>query len=118
MNTIFYAIMSGLICCSCMGLIYHKVFNVTVKCLQGLGCVHIALIIATAVYVFDAASATCMINLTVYNTETGDSFANDGSLLSLLWILQIALYIPFCCCSCMGMCFGSGVTQFKKAHDN
>ena len=33
LNTIFYALLTGMIVCSCVGLVYYKVFNVTLHCL-------------------------------------------------------------------------------------
>ena len=101
-NAIVYTILTGMVMCSCTGLIYTKIFSATLSCLQIAGLVHIVAIILAAVYRFNDDGKKCAANATEYDL-LGNSWESDGALFRKLFIAQCSLLIPFCMCACIGM---------------
>ena len=49
-NAIFYTVVTGMVICSCTGLIYTRIFNPMLSCLLLAAVVHMAAIILAGVY--------------------------------------------------------------------
>ena len=48
-NAIFYTVVTGMVICSCMGLIYTRIFNATLNCLILAMFVHVAAIVLAGI---------------------------------------------------------------------
>ncbi len=80
MNAIVYTMLTGMIMCSCTGLIYNNIFNATLNCLTLGGLAHVVAIIMAGVYLLRESGKTCVQNVTDYD-NLGNSFESDGALL-------------------------------------
>ena len=49
-NAIFYTLATGMVICSCLGLIFTRIFNATLNCLILAMFVHVAVIVVAGVY--------------------------------------------------------------------
>ena len=105
-NAILYTIMSALLVCSCGGLVYVGIMATALTCINCTGAAHLAAIIVTGIMRLNSTGSTCALNETAYN-EAGDSWSSDGSTLKALFIAQCSLLIPFGCCTCFSLCFGT-----------
>jgi len=101
-NAIFYTVVTGMVMCSCTGLIYTRIFNATLNCLILAMVVHLATIILSGVYRFNAIGKLCAGNDTEYDT-LGNSFESDAATFRKLFIAQCCLFVPFSLCACFGM---------------
>ena len=104
-NSYLYLTMTIMLAFSCFGLVYTQIFAGTLACLQLGNCVNLSAIIVTGVYQFGMSGARCSLNLKEYNGEA-DTFANDSLLLKTLFITQCSLFIPFICCTWVGLFTG------------
>lgn len=101
-NMIVYTMLSGMLFCSFGGLVYSKLFQLTLSCLQIAGIFHLAAIILVAVFRFNMVGTACSENDVVYDGEEGNSWESDSSTVLALMNAQMALFIPFCACTCVG----------------
>ena len=111
-NAIFYTVVTGMVICSCMGLVYSKIFNATLNCLILAMFAHVVGIVLAGVYLFKASGAKCAEQAVAYD-DLGNSFKSDANMLRQLFIAQVSLFVPFSLCACFGMQTGK---QLRKKH--
>ena len=78
-NAVFYTVVTGMVVCSCTGLIYTKIFNATLNCLIAAMFVHVAAIVLAGVFRFNANGVKCSENAVVYDAN-GNSWETDALL--------------------------------------
>ena len=100
-NMMVYAMLSGMLFCSFGGLIYSKLLQATLSCLQIAGAAHLFALLLIGVLRFNSSGLTCATKDVVYDTE-GHSWESDAATVKALFIAQCTLFIPFCACTCIG----------------
>ena len=84
-NAIFYTVVTGMVICSCTGLIYTRIFNATLNCLILAMFVHVAAIVLAGVFRFSTEGKSCADNVEVYDS-IGNSWGSDATLFKKLFI--------------------------------
>ena len=115
-NAVFYTVTTGMVICSCMGLIYTRIFNATLNCLLLAIFAHIVAIVLAGVYRFRQSGQDCALEDDEYDT-LGNSWETDALMFKNLFIAQCALFVPFSLCACFGMKQGKELGP-KHADDN
>ena len=104
-NAWFYTIMSCVAVLGFLGLFKFSLFRPAICCLNVSSAFHIAAIALAGVASFNPAGILCSLNNNAYDAD-GNSFYKDGQTFRTLFVAQICLIIPMCCCSCCGMFMG------------
>ena len=76
-NAIFYTVVTGMVICSCTGLIYTRIFNPMLSCLLLAAVVHMAAIILAGVYRYNQNGKDCAEVDTEYD-DLGNSYQSDA----------------------------------------
>ena len=105
-NMVVYSLFSGMLFCSFGGLVYSKLLQATLSCLQITGLVHLVALLLIAVLRFNSNGLACASNASEYDDD-GNSFESDSMTTKALFIAQCSLFIPFCACTCIGYFKGS-----------
>ena len=98
---VVYSLLSGMLFCSFGGLVYSKLLQATLSCLQITGLVHLVAILLIAVLRFNTTGLGCASNANEYDAD-GNSWESDAMTAKALFIAQCSLFIPFCACTCIG----------------
>ena len=115
-NAITYTMLTGMLMCSCTGLIFTNIFNATLNCLTLASVVQVVAVALAGSFQFNSNGKTCMAVTAVYN-ERGNSWESDGILMRQLFIAQCSLILPFFMCACFGMKKGRSAGPVKHDDD-